>query len=181
MLLGNGFKSFISRFSHNNISSSRDWSLKWDGSWKQKHRATWALAGALGCGIPGRCGRGRCHGSPEPRHERVGATGLSSARASSPTPSSCGCREPGLAIRDVAPAPQWFAQSGFFVWGMKRWSYLCIQAGTFALCSLWSTGWASHRFFFLEGLSILLINLNLIPPNLSQKSFPIPLLTAQIR
>lgn len=156
MLLGNGFKSFISRFSHN-ISISRDWSLKWDGSWKQeKHRTTWALAGALVCGTPRRCGRGwgwgRCHGSPEPRHESVGATGLSSARASSPTPSSCGCWEPGLAIREVAPAPQWFAQSGFFVWGMKRWSHGSpLHSGWDIHFVLSLVYWLSFTQIFLPG------------------------------
>lgn len=57
MLLGNGFKSFISFFNHNNISNSRDseiWSemaaLKQEG-----HRARWALARDLGWGVAGRC------------------------------------------------------------------------------------------------------------------------------
>lgn len=56
MLFWNGFKSFISCFIHNTISTRRLWNFRWNCSRKAgKHIATWAPAWALHCMATGLC------------------------------------------------------------------------------------------------------------------------------
>lgn len=126
---------------------------------------------------------------PVPRREKVGDTGLSSTCASSFIPGSCGAQEPSIAIEAVKNPWKLWKVPGHprntvtcliphFYLGdeaVALWNHFCIQAWIFNLCSPWSTGWASYGFITLEGLYILLINLNSMLQNLNLKSFSIPL------
>lgn len=190
----NGFKSFINYFIHNTISISKGSEI-WNETAARKQENTppcglWPgsyTAQLLGCV--------QMLWRPSVQARETGNTVLSSAYDSSSIPGRCGSREPCTGVRVVKNPWKWWKGPGhssdtvtclipLFYLGdeaVQLWSHFCIQAWIFNLCSPWSIGWASYRFINLEGLYILLINLNWRLQNLNLKSFPIPLFMVQIR